>query len=87
METAKVDEKGRIFLKKKIREEVGIKPNSIVKVKVEKKKVVIEPIEVGKKTDNIADKYYGIIKVEKWPEDLDDFMVGVVRKWVKEKDT
>ena len=85
METTKVDKKGRVHLKKRIREEVGIKPNSLVKIKVDRKKVIIEPIESS--TENIVERYYGIIKVEKCPEDLEDFMVGVVRKWAKAKDT
>jgi hypothetical protein len=30
--------------------------------------------------ESVADKYYGAFKVEKWPEDLDDFMARVLRE-------
>jgi hypothetical protein len=37
--------------------------------------VVIKPMK------SVAQKYFGIFKVEKWPEDLDEFIVRVMRDW------
>jgi len=61
---AKVDKKGRVLLQKEIREKLGIKEGSNVKIKVEGRRIVIEPIE------STADKYFGIFKIDKWPDDL-----------------
>ena len=72
---AKVDKKGRVLLQKEIREKLGIKEGSNVKIKVEGRQIVIEPIE------SIADKYFGIFKIDKWPDDLDDFIVKAIKKW------
>ena len=56
---AKVDKKGRLLIQKEIREKLGIKEGSNVKIKIEGKRIVIEPIE------STADKYFGIFK-RKW---------------------
>ncbi|MGQ4914425.1 MAG: AbrB/MazE/SpoVT family DNA-binding domain-containing protein [Candidatus Asgardarchaeia archaeon] len=72
---AKVDKKGRVLLQKEIREKLGIKEGSNVKIKVEGRRIVLEPIE------SIADKYFGIFKIDKWPDDLDDFIVKAIKKW------
>jgi len=71
----KVDEKGRILIPKDIRESVSVKEKSYVKVRVEGRRIVIEPLE------SVADKYYGAFKIDKWPEDLDHFLVETVKKW------
>ena len=71
----KVDEKGRILILKDIRESVGVKEKSYVKVRVEGRRIVIEPLEL------VAGKYYGAFKIDKWPEDLDHFLVETVKKW------
>jgi len=71
----KVDEKGRILIPKDIRESVGVKEKSYVKVRVEGRRIVIKPLE------SVAGKYYGAFKIDKWPEDLDHFLVETVKKW------
>ena len=71
----KVDSKGRIAIPKTIREKARVKPGDLVEVSLEEEKITIRPLE------SIADKYYGVYKVEKWPEDLDEFLVEVLRKW------
>lgn len=81
METVKVDQKGRIIIPKNIREIIGLKEGSYVKIKVHEKRIIIEPMEP------IADKYFGAFKVSKWPEDLDEFAVKVARKWWTRKAT
>jgi len=67
--TAKIDEKGRITIPKKIRKAAKIKPGTYVNIKTKDTTIIIEPAE------SIAKKYAGICKVAKWPEDLDEFTV------------
>ena len=75
METVKVDGKGRVVIPKSLREKARIREGSYVKMRAEEKAIIVEPVE------SIADKYYGAFKIEKWPEDLDDFIVQVMRRW------
>ncbi len=71
----RVDEKGRVVIPKNIREKVKLKEGNYVNVKVEGKTIVMEPLE------SIADKYFGAFKISRWPEDLDEFMVEVTKRW------
>jgi len=71
----KVDDKGRVAIPKAIREKAGVRPGDLVAVYLEEGRISIEPLE------STADKYYGAYKVEKWPEDLDEFVVEALRKW------
>jgi AbrB family looped-hinge helix DNA binding protein len=75
LEIVKVDEKGRVIIPKGLREKVKVKEGGYVKMRVDGKAIMIEPVE------SIADKYYGAFKIEKWPEDLDEFVVKVMGKW------
>ena len=75
METVKIDNKSRVVIPKSLRERAKIKRGDYVKIWTEGKTIVIEPVE------SIADKYYGAFKIEKWPENLDDFIIQVMRKW------
>ncbi len=72
--TAKLDEKGRIRIPKRIRQAAELKEGDCVTIKAKGKTIIIEPSEP------IADKYYGAFKVEKWPEDLDEFIGEVIQK-------
>ncbi|MEM2260637.1 MAG: AbrB/MazE/SpoVT family DNA-binding domain-containing protein [Candidatus Methanomethylicaceae archaeon] len=81
MEIVKVDEKGRIIIPKTIRDKVGVKEGGYVKIKIDEKGITIEPLEP------IADKYYGAFKITEWPEDLDEFLTEVMRKWWTQKST
>jgi AbrB family looped-hinge helix DNA binding protein len=81
LETVKVDGKGRIVIPKDLREKAEIREGGYVKVRIEGKTIIVEPVE------SIADKYYGVFKIEKWPEDLDDFIVQVMRRWWTLKST
>lgn len=81
LETVKIDEKGRIIIPKKIREKAGVRKGSQVKIKADEKGIMIEPLEPT------ADKYFGAFKIMKWPEDLDEFVTEVVRKWWTQKPT
>ena len=74
VETVKVDEKGRMMIPKGLREKAKVKKGSYVRIKADNKGIVIEPFEP------IADKYFGAFKITRWPEDLDEFVVKVMRK-------
>ncbi len=72
-EVVKVDKKGRIVIPKSIREKTEIKSGSYVKITAKQKSIVIEPLEP------IADKYFGAFKIDKWPKDLDEFMIKALK--------
>ena len=42
--------------------------------------MVIQPVEP------VAEKFFGAFKIARWPEDLDEFMVRVIREWWMSKD-
>ena len=46
-----------------------------INLKEERKTKIIKPSE------SVAGKYYGAFKVEKWPEDIDGFIVEAKQKW------
>ena len=73
--TVKVDEKGRIIIPKNIREAADLKEGSYVTIKSKGKIIIVEPLEP------VADKYYGAFKVTKWPENMDEFIVEVIKEW------
>ncbi len=76
--TAKLDEKGRIRIPKQIREVAHLKEGSCVNIKAKEKTIIIELAEP------VADKYYGAFKVEKWPQDLDQYAAEEVQKQWKQ---
>jgi AbrB family looped-hinge helix DNA binding protein len=73
--TVKVDEKGRIIIPKEIRETAKLKGGSYVTIKAKGRTIIMEPLEP------VADKYYGAFKIAKWPENIDEFTVEVIKKW------
>lgn len=81
MKVVKVDSKGRLLIPKNMRRKAEIREGSYVRVEVKEKSIVIEPIE------SVADKYFGVFKVEKWPEDLDEFLIEVMKNWWNQKVT
>jgi AbrB family looped-hinge helix DNA binding protein len=81
MEIVKVDEKGRVVIPKSLRDKAEVKEGSYVKLKANGKNIIIEPLEP------IANKYFGAFKIVKWPEDLDEFVIKVMRKWWIQKAT
>jgi len=72
--TIKVDEKGRVIIPKYIRETASIKKGSYVNIKTEGKTIIMEVVAP------VADKYFGIFKINKWPEDMDEYAVEVMQK-------
>ncbi len=75
MTIAKIDKKGRIVIPKRVRERAELKSGSYVKIMVKEKGVIIEPLEP------VSDKYFGFYKITKWPENLDEFIVEVMKRW------
>ena len=71
----RVDEKGRILIPKGIREALGVKERQMLRIEVVDGKIVLEPIK------DIADKYYGVIRVKKWPRNLDEFLAEALQEW------
>lgn len=80
-EVVKLDEKGRILIPKSIRERTEIKRGSYVKITEREKSILIEPLEP------VADKYYGAFQIDRWPNDLDEFIAEVMKEWWKPKST
>jgi AbrB family looped-hinge helix DNA binding protein len=73
--TAKIDEKGRIMIPKKIRKATKLKAGTCVNIKTKDHTLIIEP------TESIAEKYCGIFKVEKWPENIEEFAAEATKKY------
>ena len=71
----RVDSKGRVLIPKHIREALGIKEGSLLRLHISGRTLLLEPIE------SVVDKYYGIVKVRKWPRDLDEFLNEVLTEW------
>jgi len=70
----RVDKKGRVLIPKNIREVMGIREKTLLRIEVIDGKIVLEPLR------DIADSYYGIIDVKKWPQDLDEFLVKAIQE-------
>jgi AbrB family looped-hinge helix DNA binding protein len=81
VEVAKVDSKGRVLIPKNMRERSELFEGTLVKIEADDGKIIIEPME------SIADKYYGVFKVDEVPEDLDEFLPEVQAKLWKERHT
>ena len=79
--TAKLDEKGRIRIPRKIREATQLAQGSYVNIKAEGKTIII------KAPEPIADRYYGIVHVEKWPKDIDQYGKAEMQKRWKQRVT
>ena len=46
-----------------------------MKVTTKEKNVLIEPLEPS------ADKYFEAFKITRWPKNLDEFVVEVMKQW------
>jgi AbrB family looped-hinge helix DNA binding protein len=79
--TAKLDEKGRVRIPRRIREAAQLTEGSCVNIKAEGKTIIIQASEP------IADKYYGAFQVQKWPEDLDEYATAEMQKRWKQRGT
>ena len=71
--TVKVDRKGRIIIPKEIRKTAKPKKGSYATIKSTGKTITIKP------TESVADKYYGTFKIDKWPENIDEFTVDLAK--------
>jgi AbrB family looped-hinge helix DNA binding protein len=81
--TVKMDDKGRIIIPRRIRIAAQLKEGSYLNIRSKGKTVILEVAEP------VADKYFGIVKVTKWPKnlDLDEYAVEVEKKWRKQNTT
>ncbi len=71
-----MDKRGRLVIPKKLREELNITGECYVEVSAEGGRIILKPVK------SVADEYFGVLKVEKWPEDLDEFLSQeVVKRW------
>ncbi|MEM1523095.1 MAG: AbrB/MazE/SpoVT family DNA-binding domain-containing protein [Thermofilaceae archaeon] len=81
METVRVDGRGRVVIPKRIREKAGIREGSLVRVREDGARIVIEPLE------SIADRYFGAFEIAEWPENMDEYAAEAVRRWWSRKAT
>jgi len=72
-----VGKKGRIVIPKEIRDTLNIKEGTLLKIYIEGNRLIVEPIE------DIVEKFKGSVKVDKWPEDLDEFLFEVLGNWLR----
>jgi len=77
MWVVRVGRKGRVVIPKEVREALNVREGSLLKVYIEGNKAIIEPAE------DVVEKFKGSIKVDRWPEDLDEFPSEVLRSWLK----
>ena len=64
-----------MVIPKALREALGVKEGHLLKVYIRDGRIVLEPV------GSVADRYYGIVRVSKWPDDLDEFLHEAMRKW------
>jgi len=81
--TVKMDDKGRIIIPRCIRIAAQLKEGSYLNIRSKGKTIILEIAEP------VADKYFGIVKVNKWPKnlDLDEYPAEVEKKWRKQNTT
>lgn len=78
--TVKMDEKGRIIIPRRIRKAAQLKEGSYLNIRCKGKSIILEAEEP------VADKYFGIVKIANWPENLnlDEYAIEVEKKWRKQ---
>ena len=77
----KVDEEGKVKLPKEVIEKAGLTEGSALDVIIDGNKIILTPAQ------SHAEKYFGIFRVEAWPDDLDEYVVEALRNWWKEEHT
>jgi AbrB family looped-hinge helix DNA binding protein len=75
MTIVKVDGKGRVLIPKKLREKTGVREGTYVRIETDDEKIVIEPARPN------SEKYFGAFRIDRWPRDLDEFMIEAMKKW------
>ncbi len=77
----KLDEKGRVVIPKEVRERVGLEEGGQIVLEDENERVILKPLKP------VSDRFYGVFKVERWPEDLDEYASEALKDWWKMKHT
>ncbi len=75
----KVDKEGRITIPKEVMSQTSIEPEGYVDLKVEGGRLVVEPVK------SVADTYFGFVRSEGYPEDLDGIVVEAVKRYWSER--
>jgi len=75
----RVDDRGRILIPKSIREKINLRRGCYVRIMVENGKLILEPLK------SIAENFYGVFRVDVWPDDLDEFIIKVIEKWWRKR--
>ena len=73
-----VDGRGRITIPRELRDKLKVKKGMSFEVSYEDGEIILRPLK------SIADRYYKIYKVDRWPEDLDEFIVEAMNRWWRE---
>ena len=77
----RVDERNRVVIPSRIAKALRLKKGDALWVWVEEGRVVMEPAK------SVADAYFGRYRIERWPSDLDAFLVEVAKRWWMSRDT
>ena len=75
----KVDKEGRITIPKEVMGQTSIEPEGYVDLKVEGGRLIMEPVK------SVADTYFGFVRSESCPEDLDSVVVEAVKRYWSER--
>lgn len=77
----KLDEKGRVVIPKEVRDRVGLEEGGNIVLEDENERVILRPLKP------VSDRFYGAFKVERWPEDLDEYASEALKDWWKTRHT
>ena len=77
----KVDEKGRVVIHKEIRDRVGVTEGGHIRIEADDVRVIIKPLKP------VAERFYGAFKIERWPEDLDEYASEALKQWWRQRHT
>jgi len=66
---------GVVYIPKEIREALGIRRGNAFKIALEDGKIILVTME------DIADEYYGVAEIRRWPKDLDVFIIEAIQEW------
>jgi AbrB family looped-hinge helix DNA binding protein len=77
----KLKEKGGLVIPEEMRDKVGLKTGGQVILEVEGERIIIKP------SKPVSERFYRAFKVERWPEDLDEYSSEALKDWWKVRHT